>query len=1014
MTVEDRRIVSVLFSDIVGSASIAEQLDPEDWREIVEQVHKAAGDIILSHEGKVLQYLGDGILAVFGAEQASERDPERAIQSAIEIIEYIPGLPTQPKLEMRAGVHTGLVVLGDIGGNAKQELTATGDAMNLTQRLQSLAAPSSVMISHECYRYVRGLFNVSSQDAITVKGRQSLVYPYQVLGMKERPFRVVTRGVGGVQTKTVGRESEVTRLTKQLDEVIQSETTIWSQIIAGPGLGKTRLLSDMVEALDQVEQGICVLRAQSLEGDSLRPYAAIRRLWFDQFEIAEDAPARDIEADWQKSVLQLIGQEFTKEALALGLLLGLDFEGHPGVELLRAQQMSIQPLAQKASQHILAGVRQERPLILLLEDLQWADNATWDYLTKVFLGAEHESEGAKQTLIIATARPEWSPPEGLLEHQAYQSMQLQPLNLAQSTMLLSQLLQHSDPLPDDLQTRMIQRSEGVPYFLEEMVNWLIDTKVLDIHQDPWGVQEEKLDQELLPQTLHHLLSTRLNNLKPEQRGILQAGAVFGRHFWQGGLAALGSPSQPHDLEGLAQRGFLLRADASSFFEEQEWYFHHKLMQVVAYESVLKRDRPKQHREAAQWLEHRANEAGRIAEFAGVLGQHLEQAGDVTQALTWYLEHDENQSELGRVDQRQAQLDHMLSLAKKSGDDQLTAKVYYHHGTYHHSLGKYAESLQSLDLGMATLQEEDDPELEGLILGHIVIDQTRLGEFEAARKNAERALTIIDQIEDERTIAQILTNISMYYAEVGDIGRAAELYERPLDINHRIGETYGEGIGYSNYGYLLLQLGMFQEGLEALERAAILFQQIKARRMQAYVALNLGLAYFRVGNPEKGREIIDEQACEEFEATQDRFGIGSAGCYLGLCHEAKGDFVAAKEAFHDAHRTLAEIGVPGQAMDALAGLARCHLELGDIEQASQTNEELWAFLRKEGAGGLEFPLFGYQTCVRVFEATEKKVQAEQAKKEGHDELMRRAERISDDRWRGSFLENIPEHNMFKVK
>ncbi len=1014
MTTEKRRILTILFSDVVGSSALAERLDPEDWREIVEQVHELSGDIVLAHHGRVLQYLGDGLLAVFGADQSSERDPERAIHAALDIIAQIPDLPTQPRVEMRAGIHTGLVVIGELGGKARQELTASGAAMNLTQRLQMLAAPSRVVISHECYRYVRGLFNITKQDPITVKGWQAPVQPYLVEGLKERPFRMVARGVGGVKTTTVGRKREGEQIQQQLQNVLQEEALIWSQIIAGPGLGKTRMLGDIVEALDQIDQELYILRTQALEGDSLHPYAAIRRLWFDQFELTKDTPVREVEMRWEKRVLQLLGQDLQTEALALGLLIGLLFEGHPSIDLLRGQPAMIKPLAYKASKIILEEVRDKRPIIFLLEDLQWADHATWEYLTNVFLGTPSAENGLKSTLLLATARSGWLPPESLLQHKAYQQLTLAPLTRADSTLLLSQLLQYSDPLPDPLIDHIMRRCEGVPYYLEEMVNWLIDMKVLDISKDPWALQAENLIEELLPQTLHHLLSTRINNLDNKHQRILQAAAIFGRHFWEGGLTALGVEAQVYELEGLQQQGFIQHSDSSSFIEETEWYFHHKLMQVVAYESVLKRERPQHHLAAAHWLENRAGAAGRQAEFAGHLGQHFEKAGHGLQALTWYLQHDEVQSNLGLIDQRGPQLDHLILLAEELGDDQKLAEVYYHQGAYLHGLGAYAQSLESLEKALVALGGQEDSGLEGLILAHIITDQSRLGDFEAAHISAERALDILEQIEDECTIARMLTNISMVYAEGGDIGRAAALYERPLEINHRTGEIYGEAVGYSNYGYLLLQLGLFREGLKALERASSLFHKIRARRMQAYVALNLGLANFRVGNPEKGREIIDEQACDEFEATGDRFGIGIAGCYLGLCHEAKGDPVAARAAFNDAHRTLTEIGVPGQAMDALAGSARCQLELGETEQASQTNEELWAFLREEGAEGLEFPLLAYQTCVRVFEATEKNKQAQRARKEGYDELMRRAERISDDRWRRSFLDNIPEHQLIACK
>ena len=179
-------------------------------------------------------------------------------------------------------------------------------------------------------------------------------------------------------------------------------------------------------------------------------------------------------------------------------------------------------------------------------------------------------------------------------------------------------------------------------------------------------------------------------------------------------------------------------------------------------------------------------------------------------------------------------------------------------------------------------------------------------------------------------------------------------------------------------------------------------------MRAYAYLNLGLAQCRSGDPVGGQKVIQEQAWPEFDATQDPFGMGTASLYLAMCQEANEDLDAATASYRAAYERLREINVPGSTMDALAGLVRCELDTGDVDLACQKNDELWAFLRKEGAGGLEFPILAYQTCGRVFERCGEDEKAETAWKEGYLELMTRAEKISDEHWRRSYLENIPEH------
>ncbi|MGB2896708.1 MAG: adenylate/guanylate cyclase domain-containing protein [Anaerolineales bacterium] len=1010
MPAEERRIVTILFSDIVGSTSIAEQLDPEEWREIVESVHQLAGEIVSHHRGLVLQYLGDGMLAIFGAEHASERDPERAIRAALDLARQVPNLPTHPKLEIRASIHTGLVVLGEMGSAAKSELTASGDAMNLAARLQSAAAPNSVLISHETYRYVRGLFDIVKQTPVSIRGRQSVVQPYLVKGIKIRPFRMVTRGVGGVKTSTIGRLHEMEQLHEAIRQVLQQDCLIWSQIIAGPGLGKTRALSDMTETLDLLPEEPCWLRSQALEGDVHHSYALIRRMWFDRFQIAEDAPIHEVEARWLEQLTELLGSDHQIDALALGMLIGLSFKQHPSIGILQAQPGSIKPLAIKASHALIGAIRSEKPLILFLEDLQWADRSSWEYLMQVILDEKGGKHDGKGTFVLGTARPEWEPPDELPNHPGYRTLDLQPLSDAECTQLVIQLLQRSDPLPDEVLGLIVQRAEGIPYFAEEMINWFIDHGLLDLRHDPWRFVSERLDQDLLPQTLHHLLFTRLNALGDVYRQALQVGAVFGRNFWQGGLTALGSTAGDEHLEELEQRGFIQARATSSFAGEQEWSFHHNLMREVAYESVLKRKRPEYHRAAATWLESRAQEAGRLAEFAGMLGRHCELAGDALSAVDWYLQYDQVLSMLGEVDQRRTGLARTLSLAMHHGEVLKIAEVHYHQGTLHESLGGHRQALDYLEQALAAARDAVDYQLTGLVMALMVVCNTRLGHHDAAIELAEGAIELLDQIDDEPSSARILTNVSVYYTGCGDIGKAAELCQRQIELTRHMGNKFGEALGLGNLGYNYLQLGLFAEGREALEQASQITGELEVRRNHAYNMLNLGLAHWRAGDPITGRKCIEEHACSEFIATQDRFGLGASSFYLGLCLEASGDHDGALKAHHSAREAFTEINIPGLAMDALTGQARCAMEQGKIDQACMYADELWAFLRKEGPHGMEFPLMAYLACGQVFETCGKDRDAKAALKMGYDELMTRAEKISERSWRSSYLENIPEHHL----
>jgi class 3 adenylate cyclase len=205
--IEERRILTILFTDIVGSTAMGEKLDPEDWRELLGSILAMAAHQIRQHDGAVLQYQGDGLLALFGAETADERDPENAIRAGLAIQSVLASTlgntSTSPTVQMRVGIHTGLVVLGDIGSEEKREFTALGDAMNVASRLQSAAPPGGVLISHDTYRHVRGVFVVAPQPPLTVKGKAEPIQTYLVNRAKPRPFRATSRGVyyGGAHSR---------------------------------------------------------------------------------------------------------------------------------------------------------------------------------------------------------------------------------------------------------------------------------------------------------------------------------------------------------------------------------------------------------------------------------------------------------------------------------------------------------------------------------------------------------------------------------------------------------------------------------------------------------------------------------------------------------------------------------------------------------------------------------------------------------------------------------------------
>jgi predicted ATPase len=638
----------------------------------------------MRHRGKVVQYLGDGLLALFGAQESSEYDAEEAIRGALEIQTSPMPLAGPHPVHVRVGIHTGPVVVGELGPDAHKEFTASGDAMNLASRLQSAAPPGGILISYDTYRYVRGVFDVTPQPPLAVKGKAEPIQTYLVRRAKPRAFRASTRGVTGIETRTVGREREFKALQETYLDAYEGRRVAWVQLVGEVGVGKSRLLQDLDDWIELRPETVRVFKARAFAGDENKPFAFVRRMWFDRFQIAEDTPLAQAEAKWVRAFQELWGhadEDSTERAIALGLLVGLPFRDSPYIGAMRNDPMQVKGRASVVTRELLGKIREDRLVVILLEDLQRADASSWEWLTEVVLGLEnadrrrHEealgtfvpmsetvSLGEAQRngmFLLVTARPEWYTPEALTrlglkgDEEAsapagppisasdrpatrYVHIDLTPLSDEAAGELARELLQRAEGVPEDVVRLLAERSEGVPYFAEEVVNWFVDRGIIDQSREPWRFVVGRLRGSPLPATLQHLLLTRLSSLSDVDRAALQRGAIFGRNFWTGGVEALGVRESMQVLAHLQLRGFVNLQPESSFGGEMEWSFYHNQLRDVTHESVLRRERGALHQKAAQWLEEQARRAGRVDEFAGLIGEHRERGGDLSAAAEWYI------------------------------------------------------------------------------------------------------------------------------------------------------------------------------------------------------------------------------------------------------------------------------------------------------------------------------------------------------------------------------------------
>lgn len=633
----ERRVVTALFCDVVGSTAIAEQLDPEDWAEIVGGAFEVLAEPIAYYDGMVVRLLGDAVLAFFGAPTAHEDDPRRAVLAALDMLEGIETYRARIRQDfgidfnVRIGINTGPVVVGAIGSGAVAEYTALGDAVNVAARMEQTADPGTVRIAHDTYRLVAPLFEVEELGTIEVKGRAQPVMSYRVLKEKERPGRL--RGLDGLSAPLVGRDQELGRLHEALDGVANGRGGI-VMIVGEAGLGKSRLIEEMQAYWRQIRPDGNWEYASGSPYDAERPYSLFLQFAREQFGVHRDDPA-DVIHEKVDSVLRATGASDDVVALcsvAVERMIALDVlhdaRSFDGAVVRDDILHNISLPAWRARSA-------EMPTVQIMDDCQWADQASVELVSHLLSLVDEVP-----LLFVCAMRPERRSPAWNLKLQAetdfphvYTEIVLKPLDEAGTAELIDALLRISD-LPNELRALILRKTDGNPYFVEEIVRTLIEDDA--IHQTPDGLQWRpglSVDDITIPDSLQALLMARIDRLDREARSTMQIASVIGRTFHRRILASISETAVALDKHIVAlQRAELV--NEASRIPEIEYIFKHELTRDAAYGSILNRKRRELHRRVAEAIE--ANFADRIAEYANRLAVHYEVAGDLDRATHYRL------------------------------------------------------------------------------------------------------------------------------------------------------------------------------------------------------------------------------------------------------------------------------------------------------------------------------------------------------------------------------------------
>jgi class 3 adenylate cyclase/tetratricopeptide (TPR) repeat protein len=854
---EIRKTVTVVFCDVTGSTALGERLDPETLRRVMARYFDAMKMAVEHHGGTVEKFIGDAVMAVFGIPQVHEDDALRAVRAAVEMREGLKDLNKELErdrgvtLAARIGVNTGEVVTGDPSGQA----LVTGDAVNTAARLEQAAVPGEVLIGAETYRLTRDAIRAERAEPLSAKGKAEPVLAYRL--------EDVTAGVAGhtrrLDAPMVGRDRELALLGQAFERVTTDRACHLFTVLGAAGAGKTRLVEEFAA---QVDTGATVLRGRCLaygEGITFWPVVEL-------VSQAAGLSILDPPEVAQRKLLAVIGPGERSERIA-DLVAGI-------VGLSQAEA----PVEESfwALRRFLETVAGRQPLLLLLDDLQWAESTFLDLV-------EHVAEWSRDApiLVLAQARPEFRDDRsgwgGGVSNAT--SILLEPLTEAETVELVIDLV--GDPeVAGDVSARVSEAAEGNPLFVEEMVAMLIDDGFLVREDDRW-VAAGDLSEVKVPPTVQALIAARLDRLAPLERAVLERAAVVGKVFAAASIRSLADEEVSSNVdEGIRAllRKDLIRPDRGDIGEEDSYRFRHLLVRDAVYDAMPKELRADLHEGFADWLEREAGSAGELDEF---VGYHLEQSHRYRE-------------ELGPVDEAGR------AIAARAGERLLAA------GERALGRGDVAAAERLLSRAMALLPADDPRAVSAL---------PSLGQALYYGGQLERTLEFLDEAAAravdagaETIGARLAIHRVLVRAHLGPqfpMRAALAEVEGHLAALEAAGDDLGLAEGWSTVGVFRFWLGDGAGALEAMERAHAHAERAGSERLSRLTSSEL-LGPF-VWGPVPTDEVVERagRLIAQMEAGgSESFELGLA---LATAHAMRGEIDLADEGFDRAMARARELG-----------------------------------------------------------------------------------------------------------
>lgn len=983
----ERRIVSILFCDVKGSTSMAEQLDPEEWTEIMNQAFDYLISPIYTYEGTLARLMGDSVLAFFGAPIGHEDDAKRAILAGMKIVEDIQ--PFREKInqmynldfDVRVGINTGLVVVGGVGSDLFMEYTAQGDAINIAARMEQTAEPGTIQIGEDTYKQVFGDFFFEPGEDVSMKGKAEPVRAYRVLGIKEQTFD--DRSRNAVEIPLVGRSNELNILTNAMESVKKGSGQIVC-LIGEAGLGKSRLLKELRDTwnsnLPDVKPfGQIVSRWNQVLGlsyENSRPYGMIQRLIRNYIGLLPNDNSEEVRKKIFKTLSRGDGGHNQEWVDLFEMILGVK-------EMTETQDLSGENLKRKIYSEMLENLEQaarEGPTVFVMDDLHWSDPASAEFLIHLFQLVEN-----LPILFVCSFRPHhksqaWTVKQAAEVRYAHRYVQvnLLPLSEGESNQLIDSYLAGGTLLPE-IRSLILRKSDGNPYFMEEVIRGLMDEEIL-VHDQENGVWmlNTSIEGIAIPENLSALITARIDRLDEATKHVLQIASVVGLSFYHQILVLINDATNELDLElsKLQQMG-LIREQTRE--PDLEYVFRQVLTQETAYSTILKKHRREYHRRVGEAILKLYPD--RIEEFSTLLGYHFYNAkdsrafqyfqidGDTAfrlnanlEAINYYgkaLEVAQWKDDLqpeevvnlylhrGRAYELDSQFKNALAsyeelekVAQKSGKKQIEMKALIAQAqVFSVPSTEFNSELGSSIIEKAQQLAEELNELEALAKIHwITMNLNRFNQkIEKAQQSGEKAIAIARELGLTELLAYSLNDVAHAYSINGQVEKAKVASLEAVELWEQMNDLPMLADSLSGLAAISVYIGDFENAYKYSDRAYLISQNTKNIWGQSYSRYAIGLVDLERGNVSLAIQHF-QQSMRDAEKSKFTAGEVLIRTFLAIVFSDMGDHEAAIKVIEDKKSLRAENLAVSKAFSFGAELY-VHARAGNIERAEQSLEYL---------------------------------------------------------------------------